>query len=445
MSAPARTAFLNASRPAARRALPRPQAYRRAGYNTAAQPGAAAAAPNSSHLVSGLLGGGVVLGGLYAYYSYSGAKDVVDTARSVSGSAKAAKDKVADLSPSSAKEALGLAKSVAKSYAAAIPGGAVVIDQGFDRLESFLDEHGEKAAQVVKETYADISEAAKGGKDAQDKILKALTSAADKVQKLVGEEAEQGWAKLGEKYPELQKTLGDQGVEFKKLADKHGPEAQRLTSDFYQQSVAIVSKGGLNAETYEAVKKLLTEKKNELSKFSVKAGQDAWNASANAAAPVLDKMPDVKEALDKNLSKIEGYVGEDRIKIVKELYAELEKIGKSNKSVEDKTKAAKDLVQDKLGDSSQFKALGLDKVTDLAGEGRKWLDSVVPGMSGLTKVFEDADLKALRDLASKRGDDAQQILEETYGEIKEILKKQSEKAAKVAGETKEEAKSAATK
>jgi len=37
MPAPARTAFLAAARPAARRALPRPQAYRRAGYNTAAQ------------------------------------------------------------------------------------------------------------------------------------------------------------------------------------------------------------------------------------------------------------------------------------------------------------------------------------------------------------------------------------------------------------------------
>ncbi|GAA5820251.1 hypothetical protein JCM3770_003153 [Rhodotorula araucariae] len=438
----ARTALLNASRPAARRALPRPQAYRRAGYATAQAPTAGQA---SSHLVSGLLGGGVVLGGLYAYYSYSGAKDVVDTARSVSGTAKAAKDKLADVSPSSAKEALGLAKSVAKSYAAAVPGGAVVIDQGFDRLESFLDEHGEKATQVVKETYADIAEAAKGGKDAQDKIVKALQKAADKVQQLVGEEAEQGWAKLGEKYPELQKTLGEQGNEFKKLADKHGPEAQRLASDFYSQAVKIVSKGGLNAETYEAIKKLLNEKKDELAKFSVKAGQDAWNSSAKAAAPVLDKMPDVKEALDKNLGKIEGYVGEDRVKIVKELYAELEKIGKSDKSVEEKTKAAKDLVQDKLGDSSQFKALGLDKVTDLAGEGKKWLDSQVPGLSGLTKVFEESDLKALKDLATKRGDDAQKILEETYSEIKEILKKQSAKAAKVASETKDEAATQAKK
>lgn len=76
----------------------------------------------------------------------------------------------------------------------------------------------------------------------------------------------------------------------------------------------------------------------------------------------------------------------EHAQIVKELYAELEKIGKSDKSVEDKTKAAKDLVQDKLGDSSQFKALGLDKVNDLAGQGRKWLDEQVPGLSGLTKV-----------------------------------------------------------
>jgi hypothetical protein len=76
------------------------------------------------------------------------------------------------------------------------------------------------------------------------------------------------------------------------------------------------------------------------------------------------------------------------LQIVKELYSELEKIGKSDKSVEEKTKAAKQLVQDKLGDSSQFKALGLgmDKFEDLAAQGSKWLDSQVPGLSGLTKV-----------------------------------------------------------
>lgn len=145
-------------------------------------------------------------------------------------------------------------------------------------------------------------------------------------------------------------------------------------------------------------------------------------------------MPDVKEALDKNLSKIEGYVGEDRIKIVKDLYAEVEKIGKSDKSIEEKTKAAKDLVQDKLGDSSQFKALGLDKMQDLSSQGKKWLEQAT-GLTGLTKVhcdasrctspgrkansrltqvFDEVDIKALKDLAQKRGDDAEKIMHETY-------------------------------
>lgn len=158
--------------------------------------------------------------GSYAYYRYSGAKDAVDTARSVSSSAKQAKDKLADLSPSSTKEALGLAKSIAKSYASAIPGGSHVIDQGFDQLEGFLETHGERAAQVVKETYADLEQAAKDSGDKSEKVMKALQEAAKKVQNLVGEEATKGWKALGEKYPELQKNLGGQGEELKKLADK---------------------------------------------------------------------------------------------------------------------------------------------------------------------------------------------------------------------------------
>lgn len=376
----------------------------------------------------------------YGYYRYSGAKEAVDTARTVSNSAKQAKDKIAELSPSSTKEALGLAKSLAKSYASAIPGGAVLIDQGFTQLENFIDTHGERAAQVVKETYADIEKAASEGGDKGEAVMKALQEAANKVQNLVGEEASKGWQVLGEKYPELQKSLGSQGEELKKLADKQcvlpslelyllsdfcraktdpafdaticsGPEAQRIATDFYSQSVKLVSTGGFNAETYESVKKLLQEKKDQLAKFSQKAGRDAWDASAKAAGPVLDKMPDVKEALDKNLGKVEGYLGEDRVKvsyssllgkglstgsdmfhgptqIVKEVYAELEKIGKSDKSVEDKTKAAKQLVQDKLGDSSQFKSLGFatEKASDLADSGRKWLEEQVPGLGGLTKV-----------------------------------------------------------
>lgn len=70
------------------------------------------------------------------------------------------------------------------------------------------------------------------------------------------------------------------------------------------------------------------------------------------------------------------------------MYSELEKIGKSDKSVEEKSKAAKQLVQDKIGDTSQFKMLGLsgDKAQELVDSGRKWLESQVPGLGGHTQV-----------------------------------------------------------
>ncbi|GAA5880754.1 hypothetical protein JCM1840_007425 [Sporobolomyces johnsonii] len=425
--------ILTTSRPAARRSLPRPQAYRK--YATEAHQAPA----SSSHLVSGLVGGGVALGGVYAYYHYSGAAKVVSTARSLTDSASQAGDKLKDSIPST-QEALKLAKSLAKSYAAAIPGAAAIIDHGFDQLESFLNTHGDKAGEIIQSTYADLQKAVKDGKGGADQILKVLQDAAGKVQELVGEEAGKGWEKLGEKYPELKKALGGEGEELGKLTEKHGPEAKQIATDFYSQAAKIVTTGGFNAETYESVKKLLDQKKDELAKFSQKAGSDAWNASSKAAAPMLDKMPDVKQLVDDNLDKVQGYVGEDRVKIVKELYSELAKIGQSDKSVEDKTKAAKKLVEDKLGSTSEFASLGLGKAKDLAGEGKKWLDGLVPGLGGMSKVFEDVDLGALKELAQKRGQDAEKLLNSTYDEIKEVLKKKADEAKKLGAEVKDEGK-----
>ncbi|GAA6061570.1 hypothetical protein JCM10212_001102 [Sporobolomyces blumeae] len=433
MSAP--RSLLNAARPAARRSLPRPQAYRRT-YATVEQPQQAV---SSSHVVSGLIGGGLVFGGLYGYYHYSGAAKAVATARSLTEGATSAKNKLMENTPSG-KEALNLAKSIAKSYAVAIPGGSAMIDSGFDQLEKFVETHGEKAQELVQSTWKDINEAAKSGKDSGDQILRALQTAAGKVQDLVGEEASKGWSLLGDKYPELKNALGGEGEELKKLTDKHGPEARQIATDFYSQASALVTKGGFNAETYESVKKLLEQKKEEVAKFSQKAGRDAWESSSKVASPYLDKMPDVKQLVDENLSKVSGYVGEDRVKIVRDVYSELANIGKSDKSVEEKTKLAKKLVEEKLGTTSQFASLAQDKAQDLAGSAKKWLDGYVPGLSGLTKVLDETDLKALKELASKRGEDAEKIMNSTYDEIKQILQKKSEEAKKLSEQTKEDAK-----
>ncbi|GAA6018873.1 hypothetical protein JCM10207_000270 [Rhodosporidiobolus poonsookiae] len=435
----ATASFLNASRPAARRALPRNARVPQRGYATEAPK-----SYDSSHLVSGLLGGGLVLGGVYGYYKYSGADKVVSAASAVSSSAQAAKDKLADVAPGSTKEAIALAKSVAKSYAAAIPGGAYAVDRGFREIEQFVDQYGEQATKIVQETYKDVEQAAKSGKDASEGIVNALKVAGDKIQKLVGEEAAKGWEKLGEKYPELKNQLGEQGEELKKLSEKHGPEAQQLLTDFYQKGSKIVAEGGLNAKTFESIKSLLAEKKDELASFSQKAGRDAWESAAKSAGPALEKMPDVKEAFEKNLSKVEGYVGEDRVKVVKDLYSEVSKIASGEGSVEEKTKKAKELVEEKLGESSEFAKLGLSKANDLASQGKKWLESTT-GLGGLSKIFEEVDLKALKKVAEERGDDGKKILEDTYKEIKEVLQKRSQDAKKLAGEAKDEAKQEAKK
>lgn len=272
--------------------------------------------------------------------------------------------------------------------------------------------------------------------------MKALQVAGGKMQDLVGEEASKGWNLLGDKYPELKNALGGEGEELKKLTEKHGPEARQIATDFYTQASALVAKGGFNSETYESVSKLLKEKKDQVAKFSQKAGKDAWDSSSKAASPFLEKMPDVKQLLDENLDKVSGYVGEDRVKIVKDVYAELADIGKSNKSVEEKTKLAKKLVEEKLGTTSQFASVAQDKASDLVGGGRKWLESAVPGLGGMTKVFDEVDIKALKELASKRGEDGEKLLNSTYEEIKQILSKKSEEAKKLAEKSAAEAKDA---
>lgn len=274
----------------------------------------------------------------YGYYHYSGAAKAVATARSITDGAANAKNKILESTPSG-QEAIKFAKSIAKSYASAIPGGAYAIDQSFDQLEKFVDTHGEKAQELVMSTWKDIQKAAEGGKDSGDQIIRALQTAAGKMQDLVGEEASKGWSLIGEKYPDLQKALGGEGEELRKLTEKQyvtltltvsnlerlltltfspfrsGPEARQIATDFYTQASALVTKGGFNTETYESVKKLLEEKKDQIAKFSQKAGSDAWESSSKAASPFLDKMPDVKQLVDDNLSKVSGYVGEDRVKV----------------------------------------------------------------------------------------------------------------------------------
>lgn len=94
-----------------------------------------------------------------------------------------------------------------------------------------------------------------------------------------------------------------------------GPEARRIALDAYSQASSLVAKGGINAKTLEAIKKLVTEKTDEVSKLAKESGSEAWEASAKAAGPWLEKMPSMRKVVEESLGKVSGLVGEERVKV----------------------------------------------------------------------------------------------------------------------------------
>ncbi|KAM0788058.1 hypothetical protein ACM66B_001230 [Microbotryomycetes sp. NB124-2] len=435
-------ATLNAPRQLGRRAQlvqtarPGNVTSRRLLQTDAAQSGASGA--GSSHAVAGLAGGAAVLLGLYGWYHMSGTAKVVNTSRQVIEQAQQAKDKLVSQAPSF-QDGLGILRSIAKSYAAAIPGAGGAVDATFDQLDKLAKDHGPEVQKLVKDTYDDIVKAAQSGKDASDKIANVLTEAATKVQKLIGDESQKLLNTLQDKFPDAGNALAQQYEDLNKLADKHGPEASRIASSFYNDAAAIVSKGGLNAQTLESVQNLLRDKTNEVKDFTQRAGKDAWQASAKSAGPLLDKLPDVKKLVDDNVSKLGNVVGEERAQVVKELYGELEKIGKSGKSLDEMRKDAQKLVESKVGTLEELKKKGAEAGGDLKDQAFKYFESAT-GLTGIGKTIEGIDLQQLRNVAEKHGEEGQKILSSAYDEIREVLKKHGEQAKQVGEQAAQDAK-----
>lgn len=98
------------------------------------------------------------------------------------------------------------------------------------------------------------------------------------------------------------------------LSDHSGPQAKKIASDAFNQSQKLIKDGGLNAETYKAVKELVESKRKEIAELAKTSGSDAWEAAAKTASPFLDKVPDVKELVEKHTDSLKGLVGEDNVK-----------------------------------------------------------------------------------------------------------------------------------
>jgi len=389
---------------------------------------------NNQAMYGGLVGGGAVLLGTYAWYHISGTKKVVQTAKTTIETAEQAKQKIQEATPSPS-QALSLLRSATKTFAP-FPG----VDKVFDELEKTADKHGDRIASIAKTMYNDVFDALNNGdpKQAGERVLKAVRKSASEIQSLTSDVGGDIFGPMLDKSPELKRVLGSSYDQLKGMADKYGPEAQKIASDTADQAAKILNQG-VNAASLKDASNLIQQKSKEIQELAAKGGSDAWEAAAKSAQPLLDRLPDVKKLIDDNVESLKGYVGEERVQIVKDLYKQLEDISKSGKPANQMKEEAEKVVKEKveqlrkeggvpMPDLSDFdwSSLGADKL------------KAIPGIGGIADQVPK--LQELQSIAEKRGPEAKKLLDETYNEIKKVLDQKIEAAKKLGEEAKEDAK-----
>jgi len=369
--------------------------------STAAETKSGAAGGNNSAVIGGIAGGTVTFVAGYAWYHFSGAKTVVQTAKKTSDYVNQTKQKLAEKAPEP-NQAFDWLRDTAKSYAAFIPGAKSYVDTAFDDLEKIRSKHGPEFDKIVSDAYYELKDTTKSSGASTETAFKAwdvLQKHLNRLFNLAGDAADD----ILENHPKLKETVGGSFDQLKQMGEAYGPQAKEEVNKTFQQITDIV-KSGLSADSAVKIKNLIDEKKNKLQKL----GDEAWQKGMEEAKPYLDRSPQAKELIEKNADALKKGNFMQLWNLVKE--------SASSGKTEDLEKYVKEKVD-------QAKTSGLGNLD-------KWLKAV-PGGSNVIP-----QLQQLQTIAEKRGNEAEKILKETVEDIQNVLKKRKEQIEKVAEEAK---------
>ncbi|KAJ6032759.1 hypothetical protein N7540_003491 [Penicillium herquei] len=367
----------------------------------------AAPAGNNPALIGGLAGGAVALVTGYTWYHFSGAKTLVNTSKQTQAYIEHAKQKVAEKTPEP-NEAYCWLRETVKNYAVFIPGARSYVDTAFDDLDKIRKDHGQEFDEVVKNAYTELNALfTKEGlnTDSAAKALGVLQKHAKQLFDLAGDAAEN----VLDNHPEIKEKVGGSFDRLKKMGDTYGPEAKEEVNRTWQQISGIVQRGA-SIESAEEIKNLIEEKKTKLEKL----GDDAWQKGFKESQQYLEKSPKLKKMFEDNADTLKKGSSKDLWRLIKESASS----GKME-DVENYIKEQVTQVKSNWGDS---------------GDLDNWLKKI-PGGSN---IF--SQLNSLQEIAQKRGSDADNVLEETFQEIQDVLKKRKAQLEKIAEEAKEEGK-----
>ncbi|KAK4693378.1 hypothetical protein P7C71_g4013, partial [Lecanoromycetidae sp. Uapishka_2] len=357
---------------------------------------------HTSSIIAGLAGGGLVFLGGYGWYHFSGAKTFVNTAHQAQNTFNSYTKQLKSASPDfEPNEAIEWLRSTAKSYSAIIPGASGYIDSAFDDVDAIRQKHGKEVDAIIREAYDELKGVTKAGMS-----VAAATQAWDILQKhikRIGELAGDAAQDIINNHPALKDKVGGNMDQLKQMGDKYGPEAKKQVDETWGQ-IKEIMKSGVSTSTIPKIQKLVQDKIQKVQEL----GGKVWDQGMEKAQPLLDKSPEVKEVIEKNVDQLKKQGN------VQDLYQKIKDAVSSGN-----TDALKEYVQNTVNKGKQG-----------SGAGSGGLESylkIVPGGGEIIPKFTE-----LQKIAQEHGEEAENIAKDTFKEIEKVLQKKLGEAQELA-------------
>lgn len=234
-----------------------------------------------SSFAAGAGGGLAVLLGGFAWYHFSGTRQVVNAARDTVSKAQELKDKVKDAAGDAAGSAATTVTYLRSATATLIPGSAPFLGKIFDQIEQISKEHGDDVKKIFDETYKDFEKLAKqGGVDAQtaSKAVEILQKRVQELQELAASAGGDVYNKLVSENPKLKEQISEQYDKLKEAVEKakeKKPEAEKLLKETSSELVKIFKDSGVSKESVQKAQELLKKKAEEAKKLGEEVAKDA--------------------------------------------------------------------------------------------------------------------------------------------------------------------------
>ncbi|CAL8583370.1 hypothetical protein XPA_008994 [Xanthoria parietina] len=368
---------------------------------------------SSGALVGGLAGGAFAFAGGYAWYHFSGAKTLVNTAHETQNTLTKYSQQFKDSKPEPA-EAIKWLRSTARSYAAFIPGARGYVDTFFDDLDAIHRKHGKEVDSIVTEAYNEL----KDNVGSEGMSISGAQKAWDILQKYmkrIGDLASDASEDILNNHPALKDKVGGNIDQLKQMGENYGPEAKKQIEETWNQ-VSDIIKNGIGAGTIPQIQSLIQDKTQKVREL----GDRLWDQGMQKAKPYLDKSPEAKKLVEENKEQLKRGNAMELVKKITDSVqsGSTDDLKRYVQSTVDKTKKATS------GGSGSGGSGGLEQYLQMIPGGGE----IVPQ---LTKMY---------DIAQEHGEEAEKIVKEAVHEIEDVLKRRVGEAQDLASKANEKRK-----